>query len=155
MSDRIFTANFWDFCNYRVSGRGRPFWGARLLHCYALREIARFINIAAELDCKVISEELKRNHGQDRHHALGRFWQRDSVVGELLELFCTASAGERNDRSFTRFDLFDVIQVLRKDRIVGYDKNRRKIGTNECDDTVLELGAGMAFGEKVSDLFHF
>ena len=33
-------------------------------------------------------------------------------------------------------------------------KTRRKIRADQRDDAVLELGAGMAFGEEVGDLFH-
>ncbi len=42
-------------------------------HGYTLGEIAWFIDIAAELDCEVIGEKLKRNDSQDGHYVLGRF----------------------------------------------------------------------------------
>jgi len=65
------------------------------------------------------------------------------------------AAGQRNDRTLTSFDLLDVIEVFREDSIVGGDKNRGQIATNQRNNAVLELGARMAFGEQVRDLLHF
>jgi hypothetical protein len=42
-----------------------PTW--RLFHGHTLCEIARFIDIAAQLNCQVISEKLKRDDSQDGH----------------------------------------------------------------------------------------
>src|SRR6266576_2298983 len=126
-----------------------------LLHCHALSEIARLINVTAKLDGKMIREKLKRNDGQDRHHAIGSFWHGDDFVSNVLELLRAVPAGERNDGAFTSLDLLHVIEVFREDRIVGRDKNRGKIRANQRDNAVLELGARMTFREKISDLLHF
>jgi hypothetical protein len=48
-----------------------PTW--RLFHGHTLCEIARFIDIAAQLNCQVISEKLKRDNSQDGHYVLRRF----------------------------------------------------------------------------------
>src|SRR5438067_974634 len=103
----------------------------------------------------MIGEQLKRNHGEYRHHAIGCFREGDNFVGNIFKLAHTVAAGQRNDRTLTSFDLLDVIEVLREDSIVWGDKNRGQIGTNQRNNAVLELGAGMAFGEQVCDLLHF
>src|SRR6266704_2162938 len=96
-----------------------------LLDRHALGEIARFIDVAAELDSKMIGEKLKRNDRQDRHHAIRCVWQVDKFVGNFLELFRAVSTRQRNNGALTSFDLLDVIQIFREDGIVGRDKNRR------------------------------
>jgi hypothetical protein len=48
--------------------------GTISFHGHAFGEIARFIDISAEFDCKMISEKLKRHDSQDGHYVLGRFW---------------------------------------------------------------------------------
>ena len=41
-----------------------------LFHGHALGQIARLIDIAAELDCHVIGQQLKWDHAQNRHQAI-------------------------------------------------------------------------------------
>ncbi len=67
----------------------------------------------------------------------------------------TVSAGHGNDGSLAGFHLLDVVQVFRKNRIIRRDKHRGQIGTDQRDDAMLELSAGMPFGKKVGDLLHF
>ncbi len=43
----------------------------RLLDGDALREIARFVDVAAELDGEVVGEQLQRDDGQDRADVIG------------------------------------------------------------------------------------
>ena len=64
------------------------------------------------------------------------------------------AAGDGNDRAFARFDLLDVVQVLGKNFVIGGDKDRRQIGPDQGDDSMLEFRAGMPFGIEISDLFH-
>ena len=70
-------------------------------------------------------------------------------------MFRAVSTGECNNRPLTGFDLLDVIEVLRKDGIIGRNKNRWQIGTYQRDDAVFELGARMTFSKEIRDLFHF
>src|SRR4029450_4940051 len=124
------------------------------LHRHALAEIARFIDVAAKLDSKMIGKKLKWNNRQDRHYAIVRLWQGDNFIGNVPQLLRAVPAGECNDGALTSFDLLHVIHVFRENRIVRHDKDRWKIRTHQRDDAVLELGARMAFGEQISDLLH-
>src|SRR6266496_1360098 len=108
----------------------RALTGLRSFHRQTLGEIARFIDVAAKLDRKMVGKKLKRDDRQDRHYAIERFWQGNNFVGNVFELLRAVPAGERNDRTLTSFDLLDVIHVFREDRIVGHDKDRGKIRTN-------------------------
>src|SRR6266702_90634 len=140
------------------SGRKRRFFRPRrrfLLHRHALGKVARFIDVTAKLDGKMIGEKLKRNDREYWHDAIRRVWQGDNFVGDVFELLRAISAGECNNGAFTSLDLLDVIQIFREDRIVGHDKNRGKIRAHQRDNAVLELGARVTFGEKIGDLLHF
>ena len=66
----------------------------------------------------------------------------------------TVAAGHRDDRSFARFDLLDVVQVFGKHGIIRRDENRGQIRPNQRDHAVLEFCARMAFGKKIGDFFH-
>src|SRR5439155_1968885 len=112
-----------------------------LFHRHALGKVARFIDVTAKLDGKMIGEKLKRNDREYRHDAIRRFWQGDNFVGDFFELLRAISAGECNNGAFTSLDLLDVIQIFREDRIVGHDKNRGKIRADQRHHAVLELGA--------------
>src|SRR5205814_7162649 len=116
-------------------------------------EIARLIYVAAELDREVISEELKGNDSEDGADEIWNFGHRHDVVSDAFELLRAIAGSDGNDGAFAGADLLDVIHVLREDGVVGRDEDRREIGADEGDDAVLELGAGMAFGKKIGDLF--
>src|SRR6266496_1420542 len=83
----------------------------RLFHGHTLGEIAWFIDIAAQLNCKVIGEKLKRDDRQYGHHVLRRFRQHDYVVGDFFEVLCAVSTSYRDNRPFAGFYLLHVIQV--------------------------------------------
>ena len=50
-----------------------------LFHGHALREVTRFVDIAAKFDREMIGEQLKRNGSQDRAEKIGRARKRDDV----------------------------------------------------------------------------
>ena len=87
----------------------------RLLDCNALREIARFIHVAAELDSEMIREQLQGDDGQDWHDVIGHSGERDDVVCDLRETVGAIAGGNRDHGTFARADLLDVVQVFRKD----------------------------------------
>src|SRR6266480_4749823 len=100
-------------------------------HGHAFGEVPWFIDVAAELDCEMISEKLKRHHSQDGHYVLGRFRQHDNVVSNFSELLCAISAGHGDSWSFAGFYLFDVVEVFGEYRIVWRDKYRGQIRANQ------------------------
>ena len=71
-----------------------------------------------------------------------------------LRCFGAVSAGHGDDGSFAGFHLFDVVHVFRENGVVRRNEDRGQIGTDQRDDAMLELGAGMAFGKEIGDLFH-
>src|SRR5580692_10559625 len=83
-----------------------PTW--RLFHGHTLCEIARFIDIAAQLNCQVIREKLKRDDSKNGHYVLGHFRQHDYFIGNFFEALRAVSAGHRNDGPLARLNLFDV-----------------------------------------------
>src|SRR4029077_6335242 len=84
----------------------------RLFHGHTLCEIAWLIDVAAQLNCQVIREKLKRDEGKNGHYVLGRFRQHDYFVGNFFEALRAVSAGHRNDGPLARLNLFDVVQVF-------------------------------------------
>ena len=56
-----------------------------LFHGHALREVTRFVDIAAKFDREMILEQLKRNGIQDRAEKLGHARKRDNVGSEVRE----------------------------------------------------------------------
>ena len=72
----------------------------------------------------------------------------------LLEPVGAVAGGDGDDRAFARSDLLDVVQVFREDGVVRRDEDRGQLRPDERDDAVFELGARMAFGEEIGDLFH-
>src|SRR5690242_9903329 len=99
----------------------------------------------------MIRQKLQWNNCQYRRKTIERRPHFDNIRGEILQLLRAVSGSDGDDRSFSGFHLFDVIYIFREHGIVRSDENRRKIGPDEGDDSVLELGARMSFGEKVSD----
>src|SRR3989442_2616229 len=79
------------------AGRKRRFFrpGRRLLlHRHALGKVARFIDVTAKLDGKMIGEQLKRNDREDWHDAIRCIWKGDNFVGDFFELLRAISACE-------------------------------------------------------------
>ena len=58
-----------------------------------------------------------------------------------------------NDRTLARADFLDVARVFLEERVVGRDKDRRRVGIHQGDDTVLQFGARVARAEHVADFF--
>lgn len=125
------------------------------LHRNALRQVARLVDVAAELDGEMVGEELQGNHGQDGADVIGDGWDGDDVVGDLGEVIGAFAGGNGNDGAFPGANLLDVVQVLGKNGVVRGDEDGREIRPDEGDDAVLQLGARVAFGKKVGDLFQF
>ena len=121
---------------------------------HAFREVARLVHVAAELDGEMVGEKLQRDDGQHRHHDIVRVGHGDDVVGDALQLRGAALGRDRDDRAFARADLLDVVQVLGKDGVIRRDEDRWQLRPDERDDAVLQLGARMALGEEIGDLFH-
>ena len=71
-----------------------------------------------------------------------------------FQSFRAGAAGNGDDRAFPRLDLLDVVHVLRKDGVVRRNEDGGKIGTNEGNNAMLQLRAGMSFGEEIGDLLH-
>ena len=61
---------------------------------HALREVARFVDVAAELDGEMIGEELQRDHSQDGADVIGDLRDDDNIVGDVLEVFGAGEAAE-------------------------------------------------------------
>ena len=101
----------------------------------------------------MIGEQLQRDDVQDGADVIRHGGKRDDVVGDVREAVGATAGGDGDDRAFARADLLDVVQVFRKDCVIRRDKDRWQIRPDERNDAVLELGARMAFGEKVGDLF--
>src|SRR6058998_1975090 len=125
-----FTVKPLNFQRQRMFGHRPIITRWRLFHGHTLCEIAWFIDVAAQLNCQVISEKLKRNDRQDWHYVLGRFRQHDYFVGNFFEVLGSVSTSYRNDRSFAGFYLLHVIQVFEENWIVGRDKYGGQIRTN-------------------------
>src|SRR5438067_217401 len=100
----------------------------------------------------MVGEELKGNDSEDGADEIWNFGDGNDVVGDAFELLRAIAGSDGNDGTFAGADLLDVVHVLREDGVVGRDEHRREIGADEGDDAVLELGARVAFGEKIGDL---
>src|SRR5438067_9068779 len=98
-----FTAKPLNFQLERIFAHRAVLTRWRLFHGHALSEIAWFIDIAAQLNCQVISEKLKRDDRQDWHDVLGRFGHHAYFVGNVLEALGSVSTSYRTDRSFAGF----------------------------------------------------
>src|SRR6266513_3014758 len=107
-----FTVKPLNFQRQRMFGHRPILTRWRLFHGHTLCEIAWFIDVAAQLNCQVISEKLKRNDRQYGHHVLRRFRQHDYFVGNFFEALRTVSAGHCNDGPLAGLNLFDVVQVF-------------------------------------------
>jgi len=72
------TATFW---SAQVRWRFRIlYWRPESLYRYALGEIARFVDVAAECDSEMIRQKLEWNDGENRHHVIRRFRHHDDLV---------------------------------------------------------------------------
>src|SRR5437588_13070193 len=86
------------------SGRKTRFFRPRrrlLLHRHALGKLARFIDVTAKLDGKMIGEKLKRNDREYWHDAIRRGRQGGDFDGGVVELLRAISPGEYNQRAIT------------------------------------------------------
>src|SRR5580704_2963935 len=71
---------------------------------HAFGQVARFVDVAAELDREMVGEKLERDDTENRHHAVRDFWQRDNFIRDSFELLRTVAAGERDDGALAGFD---------------------------------------------------
>ena len=72
---------------------------SRLLDGDAFREIARFVDVTAELDGEMVGEELERNDGEDRADEVRDAREGDDVIGDAVQLL-RAFAGDGDDGTF-------------------------------------------------------
>ena len=61
---------------------------------------------------------------------------RDDVIREIPSLSRAIAAGDRDDRPAARFHLLDVVDVLRKNRVLRNDEHRRQRRADQRDDAV-------------------
>jgi hypothetical protein len=58
------------------------------LNRHALGKIARLIDIATEGHCQMVSEQLQRNHRENRAETINRAWDFNNVRGKTFQLLC-------------------------------------------------------------------
>ena len=56
----------------------------------------------------------------------GHVAERDHVVGDTFQLLRAVAAGHGDDRTLARFDLLDVVEVLREDGVVRRDEDAKE-----------------------------
>src|SRR5260370_315083 len=83
-----------------------------LLDRNALGQVTRFVDVAAELDRQMISQELQRDHRKNRAETIDHIRNLDNVRGEVFQLFRSVSGSYGDDRSLARLYLFNVVEVL-------------------------------------------
>src|SRR5450432_471433 len=132
--------------------RKSPATGPTLFDRHAFGEIPGLIDVPAELNREVVGEELERNRREDRHQAIMQGWKLNNIGGHAFQCLGAFATGDGNDRSLSRLHLFHVVDVLRKNSVIGSDENRGKIGPNERDDPMLQFRAWMTLGKKIRDL---
>ena len=102
----------------------------------------------------MVGEKLERDDGQDRADVIGRFRKRDDVVGDLCEAVGAVAGGEAMTGPLRALTCSMLFRFFEKTESSGAMKTEGRSGRIERNDAVLELGARMAFGEKVGDLLH-
>jgi hypothetical protein len=50
-----------------------------LLHRHALRQVARFVNIAAAVQCRIVRDQLQRHDGNERSKHWMNRWNNEAV----------------------------------------------------------------------------
>lgn len=102
----------------------------------------------------MVGEELERDDGEERREVVGAGGDGDEIVDDLLQLAAVTLGADGDDGALPRFDFLDVGEVFLKHGVIRRDEDGGKLGGDEGDDTVLQLGARVACGVDVADLFH-
>jgi Fusaric acid resistance protein family len=122
-----------------------------LFNSYTLGQVARFIDIATQLDGKMVGKELQRYHGQNRSHEIGALGDKNDVIGKLGNCLLAFRRDGYHPTS-TRLNLFKRIQILVVDRIVRSDHDRGNVRPDQSDDSMLQFGTGVPFSKLIGDL---
>src|SRR6266576_1945950 len=85
---------------------------------HALGQIAWFIDIAAQLDSEMVSEQLKRDRRENWAHTIWHFRYGDDLVGDAFQLLGPIPACDNDERAFAGLNLLDVVQVFRKNGVI-------------------------------------
>jgi len=127
---------------------------ARLFHRHALRQVPRFVDIAAFGRGDVVGEQLQRDDRQDRRKHGRNARHVDDVVGVVSDVF-VAFGGHGDDTPFARADLFDVRDDLVIHGVLDGDDYDGHARFDQGDGSVLHFRGGIALGVDIGDFLEF